>query len=245
MALKSCLLSSLVLGASTAITAASFCDPVPEEWDQIWAEEFDSSSTLNESRWTVTVGKKEVTFPTTNAVDNKQHPLKTNARMAPRGAGFGADCEGDDCVLLGSCRSATCTADNVYIENGTLVLRSLRLNASATDPGNYTTGAVTTRHKSTWSAKDSAFRMCVSAKLPGSGASGQGIWPAHWLMPDDNSCDPDEGEIDIMEMIDGEGISYGTYHWQTTFPKINCSFPKNHKSVSGNINLKGTYDNGC
>ena len=50
---------------------------------------------------------------------------------------------------------------------------------------------------------DPGFRLCVSAKLPGGGGSGkgQGIWPAHWMMPDDESCDPDEGEIDILEMV--------------------------------------------
>jgi len=37
----------------------------------------------------------------------------------------------------------------------------------------------------------------VHAKLP----AGKGMWPAHWMMPNDNSCWPVEGEIDIMEYL--------------------------------------------
>ena len=88
--------------------------------------------------------------------------------------------------------------------------------------------------------------MCVSAKLPGFRGhdNNTGLWPAHWLMPDDDTCDPDEGEIDIMEMVDGQGTVYGTYHWQTSFPEANCSFPKNHSSVSGNVTLSGALQGG-
>ena len=52
-------------------------------------------------------------------------------------------------------------------------------------------GGVTSRDKVLWSVGGGAgFRLCVSAMLPDGGA---GIWPAHWMMPNDNSCDPDEG----------------------------------------------------
>ena len=34
-------------------------------------------------------------------------------------------------------------------------------------------------------------------------------------MPDNKKCWPSNGEIDIMEMIDGDGTTHGTYHWQT------------------------------
>lgn len=70
-------------------------------------------------------------------------------------------------------------------------------------------------------------------------AGGQGLWPAHWMMPNDASCDPDEGEMDILEMIDGDGIAHGTYHWQTTWPQRNCSYPTGHESMSGDTALYG------
>jgi len=68
-------------------------------------------------------------------------------------------------------------------------------------------------------------RICVYAKLPGgSAATGQGIWPAHWLMPNDNSCWPDHGEVDIMEMINGDGQIHGTFHWNSDYPKTPCNY---------------------
>ena len=45
-------------------------------------------------------------------------------------------------------------------------------------------------------------------------ATGQGIWPAHWMMPDNKACWPSNGEIDIMEMVNGDGITHATYHWR-------------------------------
>ena len=48
------------------------------------------------------------------------------------------------------------------------------------------------------------------------------------MMPMDDTCDPDEGEMDIMEMVNGNSEYEATYHWQTTFPASNCSYPKGH-----------------
>ena len=33
----------------------------------------------------------------------------------------------------------------------------------------------------------------------------------------------EQGEIDIMEMINGDGILHGTYHWDPDYPEKNCS----------------------
>jgi beta-glucanase (GH16 family) len=112
---------------------------------------------------------------------------------------------GDD---SGSCRDAVCIASAVAVTDGSLTLTSQ--NSSYNYNGvvyNYTTGAVNTRGKVHWS-RSSTFRLCVTATLPGGGPGGggaayvgTGIWPAVWMMPDDNSCWPDHGEIDILEMI--------------------------------------------
>jgi len=65
-------------------------------------------------------------------------------------------------------------------------------------------------------------RFCVSAKLPGFSAGplspnaddrSKGIWPAHWLMPNVQDCWPTRGEIDVTEMVNGDGQYHGTYHW--------------------------------
>ncbi len=60
----------------------------------------------------------------------------------------------------------------------------------------------------------------------------QGIWPAHWMMPQDDSCDPDEGEMDIMEMVSGDGMAWSTYHWQSNWPAESCAYPDGHLEVT-------------
>lgn len=111
-------------------------------------------------------------------------------------------------------RDAHGTADSVWVESGALVLRSNGTwNGSAWT--NLTSGAVESNGKQSFKSSGVPIRVCVKAKLPGGGgsAAGRGIWPAHWLMPDISACWPCAGEIDIMEMINGDGLLRGTYHW--------------------------------
>ncbi|HAF46274.1 MAG TPA: glycoside hydrolase [Cryomorphaceae bacterium] len=73
-------------------------------------------------------------------------------------------------------------------------------------------------------------RIDIRAKLP----HGQGIWPALWMLGDDYSTAgwPSCGEIDIMELIGGEGYNdrtvYGTAHWSNN---------GSHASYGGNTSL--------
>jgi len=119
-------------------------------------------------------------------------------------------------VSSGLGRDAYLTTDNVYIENGHLVLRSQK---QTVDNMNYTSGAIISQDKKYFSNA----RVCVSATLPGTNNKvAQGIWPAHWLMPNDQSCWPDHGEVDIMEMINGDGNVHGSYHWNAKYPNTKC-----------------------
>jgi beta-glucanase (GH16 family) len=77
--------------------------------------------------------------------------------------------------------------NNAYLENGCLVLKSERKKVGKRP---YTSALVET----TGLFSLTYGRVEVRAKLPG----GQGIWPAHWLMPEDNSWPP---EIDMMELL--------------------------------------------
>lgn len=53
------------------------------------------------------------------------------------------------------------------------------------------------------------------------------------MMPDDAACWPSQGEIDIMEMINGDGTLHSTYHWQTDG---HCGdIPTRHPSVSATV----------
>lgn len=128
-----------------------------------------------------------------------------------------------------ACRSARCRPENVLLENGQLILRSER---DTNDHNKYFTGAVTTRGLKNWK-DDKPYRMCISAKLPGSNEGARGIWPAHWMLPDNGLSEKclDEGEVDIMEMINGDGGAYSTYHYMTSYPNLTCGdFNKYHKS---------------
>jgi len=123
----------------------------------------------------------------------------------------------------GLARQAWLMAENVYTENGNLVIKSASQKVFGDGQWwDWTSGALTSQDKKFYQYG----RFCISAKLPGAGSpgQGQGIWPAHWLMPNDNSCWPDHGEIDIMEMINGKNTLYGTYHWNQQFPTKSCIY---------------------
>ena len=188
---------------------ASFCDA--PGWETVWADEFDGAR-LDGSKW--------------GAVVSDAMPP---ARMLRFGAASPhADCRGYGCVLLGACRDAACAEENVYVSGGRLVLRSERRELHGRT---LATGAVSTWGRAAWRASDGPFRVCISATLPGDASGGgraQGLWPAHWMMPHDDSCDPDEGEMDIMEMVNGVPVGYSTYHWQDSYPAARCAFPANH-----------------
>jgi beta-glucanase (GH16 family) len=142
----------------------SFCDN--DSFVLEWADEFEGDE-LDETKWSKVCEDDPSCippFPTHSETDN------------------GAEC-----------RSAVCTASAVTVKNGALILTTER------DPSNsslWTTGSVKTKGKAEWTTDDGTYRMCISAKLPGGGDSagaGQGVWPAHWMMPSDDPCDPDEG----------------------------------------------------
>ncbi len=105
-------------------------------------------------------------------------------------------------------------ADEVYIEDGQLVLRSRKRSYGTKQ---YTSGQVHTQHKFT----QTYGRFEVRARLP----RGQGIWPAHWMLPEDGSWPP---EIDIMEFLGHDrNTIHMTSHWGV---HADGSHPSNHGS---------------
>jgi len=91
----------------------------------------------------------------------------------------------------------------VSVSDGNLVLKSV---PEVYQGFNYTSGEVTSQGK----FSSTYGRWEVRAKLPYS----QGLWPAHWLMPDYNICWPTGGEIDVMELLGKDMFMvYGHYHW--------------------------------
>eukprot|EP00927_Polykrikos_kofoidii_P079122 TRINITY_DN75915_c0_g1_i1.p1 TRINITY_DN75915_c0_g1~~TRINITY_DN75915_c0_g1_i1.p1 ORF type:complete len:356 (-),score=51.99 TRINITY_DN75915_c0_g1_i1:123-1190(-) len=129
-----------------------------------------------------------------------------------------------------ACRTALCTPENVKVHDGALHIISER-NGSG-----YTTGGVTTQGLRTWKDVPS-YRLCVKAKLPGGTADDTGVWPAHWMLPDNGISDQclDEGEMDIMEMLNGDGQIYNTYHYMTSWPEQKCADFDTYHNASSSV----------
>lgn len=95
------------------------------------------------------------------------------------------------------------TDDEVYLEDGCLVLRSRKRDFGGRA---YTSGLVDTKDR----FSQVFGRFEVRAQLP----RGRGIWPAHWMLPEDHPAWPPE--IDIMEMLGHEpDVVHLTQHWGT------------------------------
>jgi beta-glucanase (GH16 family) len=99
--------------------------------------------------------------------------------------------------------------DNAVIENGFLVIKTLKETFTGPDniTRNYTSARLLTRNKFTQAYGRFEARM----KLP----YGQGIWPAFWMLGDNIGSVgwPSCGELDIMENIGREPSTvHGTFH---------------------------------
>ncbi|HOV25814.1 MAG TPA: carbohydrate binding domain-containing protein [Pseudobacteroides sp.] len=95
---------------------------------------------------------------------------------------------------------------NAYVQDGNLILEAKKENYLGK---NYTSGKVFTKGKQAWTYG----RFEIKAKMPES----QGIWPAIWMLPEDDSLYggwPQGGEIDILELLGHQPNKiYGTVHY--------------------------------
>jgi len=101
----------------------------------------------------------------------------------------------------------TTSTDNAFVKNGNLVIKAIKSEQDGKDY--YTSGKITSQNK-----QDFMYgKVVVSAKVP----EGQGLWPAIWMMPTDESYYgqwPKCGEIDIMEVLGNDTTtSYSTIHY--------------------------------
>ena len=117
----------------------------------------------------------------------------------------------------------TDSEENAFVADGILNIVALPAEEGAAKP--YTSARINTRYK----ADFKYGRFEVRAKLP----SGQGSWPAFWMMPTDEVYGewPRSGEIDIVESVnlkvendDGlESNIYGTLHYGQAWPNNDSS----------------------
>ena len=95
--------------------------------------------------------------------------------------------------------------ENATVENGKLVITAKRENFGGY---NYTAARMKTQGK----RKFKYGKIEARIALP----SGQGLWPAFWMLGSNISSAgwPACGEIDIMEHVNNEPDVHGTIHWQ-------------------------------
>ena len=97
--------------------------------------------------------------------------------------------------------------ENVFVQDGCLVLKAIKTEVDGRPY--YTSGKVNSQNK----ADFQYGKVVIRAKVP----EGQGLWPAAWMMPQDESFYgqwPKCGEIDIMESLGNDTtISYSTIHY--------------------------------
>ena len=99
----------------------------------------------------------------------------------------------------------TSRPENLFFQDGKMIIEARKENYSGKS---YTSSKILTRGKKIFKYA----RIDIRAKLP----KGKGIWPAFWLLPQNNVFGnwPKSGEIDLMEMIGHEANrSYGTLHF--------------------------------
>jgi beta-glucanase (GH16 family) len=103
--------------------------------------------------------------------------------------------------------------NNARLENGILIIEA---RAEATNGFNYTSARINTRDRFAFRYGRIEARM----RLPG----GQGVWPAFWLLPQDDPYGSwaASGEIDIMEAVNlggsGGNEVHGTIHYGGSWP---------------------------
>ena len=108
---------------------------------------------------------------------------------------------------------------NSYVENGNLILKAQVVPqgiGSSKGLRYYSSARLRTYGKGDWKYG----RIEVKAKV----ASGQGIWPAIWMLPTDWLFGgwPYSGEIDIMEHVGYDlGVVHGSVHTEAYNHKIN------------------------
>ena len=239
--------SVLCFCALLSVVSAGFCDEAG--WELTWADEF---TTLDTSSWNVLNGttQNDSSLVATRARGRPQRQAPVWERVARhrrrctrRRLRNRASLHLSLIILHPPhrCRDAMCLSSNVAVRDGQLVLTARREDRGW---AKFTTGAVNSQNKRSFAAAaDKPIRVCIAGSLPGSVATGKGLWPAFWLcvreflfplsvalqlpsfrdltppplllpdsMPNTDACWPDNGELDLMEEINGDGVEHYTYH---------------------------------
>ncbi|MBL3655399.1 family 16 glycosylhydrolase [Fulvivirga sp. 2943] len=117
--------------------------------------------------------------------------------------------------------------NNTTVKDGMLIIEARKESQGGYD---YTSSRIITKGKKSFKYG----RVDIRAALP----QGQGIWPALWMLGSnyDDVSWPRCGEIDIMEMVGGEGKDntvYSTLHWYAESKEIKADYGQSTTLSSG------------
>ncbi|KAG9771225.1 concanavalin A-like lectin/glucanase, partial [Aureobasidium melanogenum] len=100
------------------------------------------------------------------------------------------------------------TADNAnsfYTPNHLLVLRAISQPANPDPSKKYTSARLVSRQR----LARPRGSLIATLTLP----CASGIWPAFWLLPFEPFTWPTDGEVDIAETWNGDGVNHSCLHW--------------------------------
>jgi len=166
--------------------------PVPASRGHVSAARSASAERRPSDNWVLT-WNDEFDGPDDSAPDKRKWNLQTG------GSGWGND----------ELQYYTSRRENSRVEKGNLVIEAAEEGFTGPDGirRNYTSARLTTERL--FSQKYGRFEARI--QVP----SGQGVWPAFWLIGDDFPAVgwPECGEIDVMENVGREpGIIHGSIH---------------------------------
>ena len=121
--------------------------------------------------------------------------------------------------------------ENIFLRDGCLVLKAVKSEVDGETY--YTSGKVNSQNK-----QDFQYgKVVVKAKVP----EGQGLWPAIWMMPQDEGRYgqwPKCGEIDIMEVLGNDtATSYSTIHYGEPHAEQQGTITLNDDSFSDRFHI--------
>jgi beta-glucanase (GH16 family) len=123
----------------------------------------------------------------------------------------------------------TSDSTNSFIKNGKLVINAMHTPGHVPSIRDYTSARLITKDKVMFGFGRIDFRIKVE--------SGKGIWPAAWLLPNDNKFGPwpSSGEIDVLEIFGSDSL---TQHMTVHFGKDR----NDHRTRGGKLHYEPGFN---
>lgn len=128
--------------------------------------------------------------------------------------------------------------DLVQVKDGQLIMWGVRNDDKAKDPRPFLTGGVTSQRKGTLKCGRIEIRVKFEDQV--------GAWPALWMKPDVRDGQgrewPWDGEIDIVERLNGDPFVYQTVHTGWTLNKRHGDTPPHGNNGKGAAIIQGDWN---